>query len=66
MRLILSDTPGPNNSRDIAHAKHIDDLIKADYKPMIMYILNATQLEITDDKTLLEKIEKAIQGSGKQ
>ncbi len=66
MRLILSDTPGPNNSRTIAHAKHIDNLIKADYKPMIMYILNATQLEITDDKSLLEKIAKAMQSSGKQ
>ncbi|GHU26092.1 hypothetical protein FACS1894164_16740 [Spirochaetia bacterium] len=66
MRLLLSDTPGPNNSRTIDHAKHIDELIKADYKPMIMYILNATQLEITDDKSLLEKIAKAMEGSGKQ
>jgi predicted GTPase len=66
MRLLLSDTPGPNNSRSIDHAKHIDELIKADYKPMIMYILNATQLEINDDKSLLEKIAKAMEGSGKQ
>jgi predicted GTPase len=66
MRLLLSDTPGPNNSRTIDHAKHIDDLIKADYKPMIMYILNATQLEINDDKSLLEKIAVAMEGSGKQ
>jgi predicted GTPase len=66
MRLLLSDTPGPNNSRTIEHAKHIDELIKADYKPMIMYILNATQLEITDDKSLLEKIAKAMEGNGKQ
>jgi GTPase Era involved in 16S rRNA processing len=66
MRLLLSDTPGPNNSQSIDHAKHIDDLIKADYKPMIMYILNATQLEINDDKSLLEKISTAMDGSGKQ
>jgi hypothetical protein len=66
MRLLLSDTPGPNNSRTIDHSKHIDDLIKADYKPMIMYIFNATQLETTDDKSLLEKIAKAMEGSGKQ
>jgi GTPase Era involved in 16S rRNA processing len=66
MRLLLSDTPGPNNSRTIEHAKHINDLITADYKPMIMYILNATQLEINDDKSLLEKIATAMEGSGKQ
>lgn len=66
MQLLLSDTPGPNNSRSTDHALHIDQLIKADYKPMIMYILNATQLEINDDKSLLEKISKAIEGAGKQ
>ncbi|MDR3333918.1 MAG: dynamin family protein, partial [Treponema sp.] len=67
MRLILSDTPGPNNSDDQEHAKHIDELIKDDtYKPMIMYILNATQLEINDDKELLEKIATAMGKSGKQ
>jgi len=66
MQLLLSDTPGPNNSRSIDHSKHIDDLIKADYKPMIMYILNATQLEINDDKSLLEKIAKSMEKSGKQ
>jgi GTPase Era involved in 16S rRNA processing len=66
IRLLLSDTPGPNNSRTIDHAKHIDDLIKADYKPMIMYILNTEQLEINDDKSLLEKISKAMSGSSKQ
>jgi GTPase Era involved in 16S rRNA processing len=66
MRLLLSDTPGPNNSRSIDHAKHIDDLIKDDFKPMIMYIFNATQLEINDDKSLLEKIAKAMEGTGKQ
>jgi predicted GTPase len=66
MRLLLSDTPGPNDSRTIDSAKHIDDLIKADYKPMIMYILNATQPEINDDKSLLEKVAAAMEGSGKQ
>jgi GTPase Era involved in 16S rRNA processing len=66
MRLVLSDTPGPNNSSNADHAKHIDDLINADYKPMIMYILNATQLETNDDYGLLNRISKAMEGSGKQ
>jgi hypothetical protein len=66
MKLVLSDTPGPNNSGNIDHAKHIDDLINADYKPMVMYILNATQLETNDDYGLLNRISKAMEGSGKQ
>jgi predicted GTPase len=66
MKLVLSDTPGPNNSRTTDHAKHIDDLINADYKPMIMYILNATQLEIVDDHNLLSRISAAMKESGKQ
>jgi predicted transcriptional regulator len=66
MKLVLSDTPGPNNSGNIDHAKHIGDLINADYKPMVMYILNATQLETNDDYGLLNRISKAMEGSGKQ
>ena len=66
MHLLISDTPGPNNSKTNDHSKHIDDLIMADYKPMIMYILNTQQLEINDDKSLLERIAYSMKGSGKQ
>ncbi|GHU46540.1 hypothetical protein FACS1894200_00290 [Spirochaetia bacterium] len=67
MQLVLSDTPGPNNSSNLEHERHINELILDDtYKPMIMYVFNAEQLETTDDNILLEKIAKAMEKSGKR
>lgn len=60
LKLVLTDTPGPNNSRTDEHRKHTDDLLKADYKPMIIYVLNGTQLETDSDFALLEKISGLI------
>ncbi|ARQ98962.1 ATP/GTP binding protein [Campylobacter devanensis] len=67
LNLILSDTPGPNNSRTKEHEKHTYKLIKdADYKPMVLYILNATQLEIQDDRNLLKDISEAMRSGGRE
>ncbi|MGP1579939.1 MAG: dynamin family protein [Wolinella sp.] len=66
LRVVLSDTPGPNNSVDESHKIHTYNLIGEAYKPMILYIFNATQLEVNDDKALLEDIAKEIKSSGIQ
>ena len=66
IKLVLTDTPGPNNSRTDKHEKQTYRLIKADYKPMILYIFNATQLETNDDKNLLKDIAEAMKVKGKQ
>ncbi|ENU80990.1 hypothetical protein F975_00848 [Acinetobacter sp. ANC 3789] len=67
VRLVLTDTPGPNNSRDESHARltmsYIQDSIR---NPLILYILNATQLGINDDKNLLSLVAKEIKKGGKQ
>jgi hypothetical protein len=43
VRLVITDTPGPNNSQDPEHARttmqHIQDSVR---NPLILYILNAT------------------------
>jgi Dynamin family. len=66
LRVVLSDTPGPNNSVDETHKSHTYKLIAQPYKPMILYIFNATQLEINDDRILLSDIAKEIKNSGIQ
>lgn len=66
LRVVLSDTPGPNNSADSSHKEHTYKLIGQAYKPMILYIFNATQLEINDDKLLLGDIAREIKKSGIQ
>lgn len=66
MKLVLTDTPGPNNSRTEMHKKHTFDLINADYKPMILYILDGTQPETNDDDCLLTFVADAMKTGGRQ
>ncbi|MDM1276312.1 dynamin family protein [Acinetobacter indicus] len=67
VRLVLTDTPGPNNSRDESHARLTMSFIQDSQRsPLILYILNATQLGINDDKNLLGLVAKEIKKGGKQ
>ncbi|MBN6077485.1 dynamin family protein [Aggregatibacter actinomycetemcomitans] len=67
VRLVITDTPGPNNSQDPEHAhttmKHIQDSVR---NPLILYILNADQLGTNDDKKVLTEIAEIMQQGGKQ
>lgn len=67
LKLVLTDTPGPNNSRTDSHKNHTYRLIKdSKYKPMVLYILNGTQLETNDDNSLLNDIAEAMREGGRQ
>ena len=66
LQLVLTDTPGPNNSRTDKHKEHTYSLLEADYKPMILYVLNGTQLETNDDNTLLKYIAEKMNSGGRQ
>ncbi|VEJ08718.1 dynamin family protein [Actinobacillus delphinicola] len=67
VRLIISDTPGPNNSEDPRHRqvtfKYIQD---SRNNPLILYILNAQQRGTDDDKATLQEISRLIQKGGKR
>ena len=67
VRLVITDTPGPNNSQDPEHSRttmqHIQDSAR---NPLILYILNATQLGTEDDQKVLSEIAKIMQQGGKQ
>ena len=59
--LTLIDTPGPNNSRNIEHRKIlVKNLENVNNDTIILYVLNATQLGITDDSNLLDYIIKNV------
>lgn len=67
LKLVMTDTPGPNNSRTEEHKNHTYRLIKdSKYKPMVLYILNATQLETNDDNSLLKDIAEAMSEGNRQ
>lgn len=66
MNLVLVDTPGPNNSRNSSHRDHTYRVIKSDTKPMVLYILNATQFAINDDNDLINSVAQQMKSGGKQ
>lgn len=66
IRLVLIDTPGTNNSRTNDHSATTMGLLQEDYKPMIIYVLNSTQLETNDDSYLLTQVAKIIKSGDRQ
>lgn len=65
IRLCLRDTPGPNNSRNDAHGELTDSIIKGT-NAVVLYVMNATQFGIKDDKNLMESIANEMKLAGKQ
>lgn len=67
IRVVLTDTPGPNNSQNANHAITTMGYIKDTKRnPIIIYVLNATQLGINDDQGLLREISEIMAQGGKQ
>lgn len=67
VRLVLTDTPGPNNSQDVEHARTTIGFVQDSRRnPLIIYVLNATQLGTTDDRTLLRLVAEIMNKGGKQ
>ena len=65
LELVLLDTPGPNNSRDERHKEKTYKVIN-ESDPLVLYVLNATQLSTNDDNLLLSSVSKAMEKAGKQ
>ena len=65
-RLILMDTPGPNNSRDKAHKETTMRALSESSKTLVLYILNAGQLKVSDDNNLLNMVAESMKVGGKQ
>lgn len=66
MSLVLVDTPGPNNSRDPEHRVATYRMLDESSKTLVLYILNATQLGVNDDSTLLSHVADSMKVGGKQ
>lgn len=66
LNLTLIDTPGPNNSRNSVHQKLLEKYLEnIDENTIILYVLNATQLGITDDSILLDNLIKIVGNKSK-
>ena len=65
--LVITDTPGPNNSNDESHKQKLLDMLDSNkYKPLILYVMNVTQLGIEDDNDLLNNVIVKLKNSDKQ
>jgi GTPase Era involved in 16S rRNA processing len=51
--LLIIDTPGPNNSSDINHEQIMKNVLDKLNGGMIIYVINATQNGILDDKSTM-------------
>jgi GTPase Era involved in 16S rRNA processing len=58
--LVFHDTPGANNSQDDRHAQVMLEAVRTSSFKMLLYVLNAGQLETLDDCTLLERLCKEL------
>lgn len=67
VRLVISDTPGPNNSQDRSHWETTQAYIQDSQRnPLILYILNAQNYATDDDETVLSMIASTMRKGGKQ
>ncbi|BDU42203.1 dynamin family protein [Vibrio nigripulchritudo] len=67
VRLVLTDTPGTNNSQDPEHQRTTLGFIQDSKRnPLIIYVLNATQLGTNDDAQLLRLVADTMSKGGKQ
>ena len=65
--LVITDTPGPNNSKDKSHRQRLMNMLDGNkYKPLILYVLNATQFGITDDSDLWKSVLKKLENADKR
>lgn len=66
MQLMLRDTPGPNNSGDSRHREKTEEIISDVDMSAVIYVMNATQLEVDSDEELLRNIADEMKKGGKQ
>ncbi len=66
MKLVLVDTPGPNNSRDKSHEEMTYKMIADSDKSLVLYVMNGQQLGINDEKLFLDYVCQTMQTGGKQ
>lgn len=59
-KLVLHDTPGPNNSQDGRHAELMREAVRGIPFKLLFYVLNAGQLGTWDDRRLLEQVRDLL------
>ena len=66
MKLVLVDTPGPNNSGDSRHKEMTYKMLNDSDKSLVLFVMNGSQLEINDEQDFLTYVCDCMNKGGKQ
>ena len=66
IRLVLVDTPGPNNSSDSNHRALTYHMLENSEKSLVLYVVNSNQIGINDDAVFLDYVCQEMAKCGKQ
>lgn len=66
MRLVLIDTPGPNNSRDERHKAMTYGMLESSEKSLVLFVINATTEGTDDESALMDYVSECMKNGGKQ
>lgn len=66
MRLVLIDTPGPNNSRDKQHEIMTYRMLENSDKSLVLFVINGRQVGIKDEQDVLGFVCETMDKGGKQ
>lgn len=64
LQLVLSDTPGVNKTDK--YADRTKNLLKAEYKPMVLIVLDANNLGVNDSNKFLKWLSDAMEDGSRQ
>ena len=66
MKLILVDTPGPNNARDSRHQEMTYKMLENSDKSLVLFVINGRQTGIEDEYKVLDSVRETMENGGKQ
>ena len=66
MRLVLVDTPGPNNSANTGHKELTYKMLSDSDKSLVLFVMRADALGVNDEKEFLDYVCECMNKGGKQ
>lgn len=66
MRLVLIDTPGPNNAADERHRALTYNMLNNSDKSLVLFVMRADNSGVDDEKAFLEYVCDSMKKGGKQ
>ena len=66
MKLVLVDTPGPNNSADKRHKAMTYEMLADSDKSLVLFVMRADSLAVDDEKVFLDYVCDSMRKGGKQ